>query len=101
MTLVNKHLQVEIATEKGHLDQKRQNLRSTKSRDDTNINSEDNLPTQELWNERTHEVFLAVHEVSGKIYSDQTGRFPHTSNRGMKYVMIFMCMMQIMSRASQ
>ena len=27
--------------------------------------------------------------MEGKVYSDQTGRFPHTSNRGMKYVMVF------------
>ena len=88
--LVSKHLQIEIATEKGHLDQRRQNLRSTKTRKMQSLeNSNEFLPIQEPLNERTHEVFMAVHEVSGKIYSDQTGRFPHTSSRGMKYVMIF------------
>ena len=44
---------------------------------------------QEPTNECTHFIFCAVHEIEGKISSDQTGFFPRTSARGMKYIMIF------------
>ena len=30
-----------------------------------------------------------MENIEGKIFSDQTGKFPRTSSRGMKYVMIF------------
>ena len=40
-------------------------------------------------NVRTHSVFAKTMSVSGRVFSDQTGRFPHTSSRGTKYVMIF------------
>ena len=46
-------------------------------------------PAQEPNNERTHEVYISLEEIEGKIYSDQIGRFPRTSNCRMKYVMIF------------
>ena len=38
--------------------------------------------------EKTHDLFIAMEEVTRKIYTDQTGRFPHTSSRGMKYIMV-------------
>lgn len=75
-----------MATEKGHQDQHRRNLRSTNNT--INDDNEDQLEQEEN-NSKTHNVFIVLQEVSGKIYSDQTGRFPHTSSRGMKYVMIF------------
>ena len=42
----------------------------------------------EIRTERTHQLFLKVTECSSKIYTDQTGRFPITSSRGYKYIMI-------------
>ena len=42
----------------------------------------------ELLTERTHQLFLKVTKYSSKIYTDQTGRFPITSSRGYKYIMI-------------
>ena len=44
---------------------------------------------QEPHNARTHFVFCQVHTISGVIASNQTGRFPVTSNRGHAYVVIF------------
>ena len=46
--------------------------------------------TQEPNNEKTNEVYIALEEVRGKVYRNQTGKSPRTLNRGMKYVMIFL-----------
>jgi hypothetical protein len=40
-------------------------------------------------NARTNHVFMHVHAIDGVISSDQTGRFPITSNRGNAYVVVF------------
>eukprot|EP00957_Ditylum_brightwellii_P027127 2050691-Ditylum_brightwellii.AAC.1 len=34
-----------------------------------------------------HYMFLRIAE-KGKIYSNQTGHFPHTSSKGAKYIMV-------------
>ena len=34
------------------------------------------------------EIFDKVVEFSGKVYSDQTGRLPHSYSRGNKYTMV-------------
>ena len=39
-------------------------------------------------NKRTHEFFTKIIEPTGKVFSDQTGKFPVTSSRGNKYVMV-------------
>jgi hypothetical protein len=39
-------------------------------------------------NERTHWIYAATIEPTGKIYTDQTGRFPTTSSKGNKYIMV-------------
>ena len=36
-----------------------------------------------------HQVFIALEDIKGKIYSDQTRKIPRTSSRGMKYIMVF------------
>ena len=36
-----------------------------------------------------HHVYMTITNVDGKLYSDQAGRFPITSNRGNCYVVIF------------
>ena len=42
----------------------------------------------EILTKRTNQIFLTVTKFSNKIYTDQTGRFPFTSSRGYKYIMI-------------
>ena len=42
----------------------------------------------EILTEQTNQLFLKVTECYNKIYTDQTGRFPVTSSRGYKYIMI-------------
>ena len=67
---VEKYINVERATEKGHMDQKRQGLRSTKK------DVEKDEVIQDENNEKSNEVYIALEEISGKIYSDQTRKFP-------------------------
>jgi len=38
--------------------------------------------------ERKHLVFIKRIEITGKLSTDQTGRFPTTSSLGSKYVMV-------------
>ena len=88
---VRKHLPKSEATHKSHLDQARKNVRSTKNKatkqpTNTHDPSEPN-PIQEPNNEKTHALYATI-ETTGKIYTDQTGRFPVTSSRGNQYVMV-------------
>jgi hypothetical protein len=53
------------------------------------VDSNMDTPPQQPSNKRTQHIFLAVHDVIGGIASDQTGRFPVTSNRGNSYVALF------------
>jgi hypothetical protein len=68
---------------KGHMDQSRKNVRSTKKE----TNETETTPTQNVNNEPTHLTFATI-EDTGKIYTDQTGRFPVTSSQGHKYILI-------------
>ena len=47
------------------------------------------LPTQEQDNNITHLVFMSVKRVEGYVASDQTGKFPRISNKGMQYICVF------------
>jgi hypothetical protein len=44
---------------------------------------------QEPHNARTHFVFVAIYEINGNLFTNQTGRFPFTSNHGHAYVVVF------------
>jgi len=90
---LRQHPPQSVATVKGHLDQSRQNQRSTKPKvtseeepttttpQDTNDENEqvsnDYWPTSEPDNERTHQCYAGTTEdaTNGKIFTDQTGRF--------------------------
>jgi hypothetical protein len=91
--LIRKHLPKSIATAKGHQKQDRQNVRSTQcSPLAATIDTPPVMTTAELLTEttvRTHCAFVSVVCITGKVFSDQTGRFPQTSSRGNKYIMVF------------
>ena len=85
---------------KGHLDQERQNLRSTKhvSSPPTSINS---LSSEDLkldafpshTNTKCYHCYSIIIPAPTKTpkgisYSDQTGRFPYQSSRGNKYICV-------------
>jgi hypothetical protein len=80
---VEKHLSKSTSTTKGHLNQQRQNARTTKVRDPKVIMTEPDLD-QGI---KTQYVYAATIDA-GQIYTDQTGRFPVVSSKVNKYIMI-------------
>jgi len=107
---LRQHPPLSVATIKGHLDQSRQNQRSTKPKvtfpedispppDDPLSPTEDTLNTElstDFWpssdpdNERTHQCFTACTEdtLTGKIFTDQTGCFIIPSSTGNTQIFI-------------
>ena len=83
---VQKHIKVVDETEKGHMNRVQQGQRSSKT---PPKGDHMDTPEQTPTNEKTHLIFMTMVEATGKIYSDQTGRFPITSARGHAYVVIF------------
>jgi hypothetical protein len=45
-------------------------------------------PNKAASHERTHFVYMKPIAVTSQIHSNQTGRFPITSSRGIKYIMV-------------
>jgi hypothetical protein len=91
---VHCHVQINNATKKGHMDQTPQGQRSTQPNPTSTsdaINSFDNndvLPGH-INEGLTNLVFMVIHDITGLVFSDQTRRFPITSNRGHTYLVIF------------
>ena len=83
------------APAKGHLDQTRKNIRSTKAppsqptpNDHPTSTDDDAFPAHA---EKTHDCYVAVHsldEPTGRVYADQTGKFPCASTSGNNYLMV-------------
>ena len=93
LSLVCKHVPKAIATAKGHLHQDRKHVRSTKPLLTSATVTPSHVMTMSAIppdvNVQTHSVFAKTMSISVRVFSDQTGRFLHTSSRGTKYVMIF------------
>jgi hypothetical protein len=81
---VNKHLKLTPATAMGHMNQKRQNTRSTKPKLIAQYDEDINPLGSE---EKTHLVFAVVLD-HGQVYTDLTGAFPTRSSRGNNVLMI-------------
>ena len=80
--LVDKYLPKTEATLKGHTKKQFKGNNSTQPK-----KLQPEAPP-EIITQRTHKVFLKVTDFSRRIYTDQTGRFPVTSSRGYKYMII-------------
>ena len=80
--VVGRYLPKSIATNKGHLDQTRKNVRSTQPKE-----TELTEPEGERLDHPTHQILASIEHV-GRVYTDQTGRFPVTSSSGHKYICI-------------
>jgi hypothetical protein len=84
-----------LATAKGHQDQTRQNIRSTKNKptvippDETTTpaHQEDDFHPAHL-DTRSHQCFVTFMEATGQVYTDQTGKFVSPSSTGNNYIMI-------------
>jgi hypothetical protein len=83
--LVRNHLPKSEATCKGHMRTTRTNVRSTKPQPLLAGPSTDAPAVQPF---REKECYLMPIDVSGKVYTDQTGRFPKFSSKGSKYLMV-------------
>ena len=92
--LVRKSLPDSVATAKGHLNQERQGLQSTKTSKvpplDTELITEDDdmFPLSDTPNLKHHQVVYTIIDELSKAYIDLTGRFPHCSSRGNQYILV-------------
>jgi hypothetical protein len=79
---INKHLRLTPATAMGHMNQRRQNIRSTsKTPIEKQPTSDADLGT------KTHLVYAVVVD-QGQLYTDLTGKFPVRSSKGNSYIMV-------------
>eukprot|EP00957_Ditylum_brightwellii_P199569 15213254-Ditylum_brightwellii.AAC.1 len=78
--VIHKHIDVEEATVKGHLNQARQGIISTQV--------EEPESKQEPDNQKTNFVFATFSNMGGMIYTNQTGQFPRVCSQGYRYVMV-------------
>jgi hypothetical protein len=79
---VNKYYPETDKTPKGHMNQTRKNVRSTKPKRFETSN------TSALRGKKVQDVFVKTYDVRETIFSDQTGKFPTQSSRGHKYIMV-------------
>ena len=89
MDLVQKHHKKKQSTIIGHLQQPRKGLRSTQDKimHPYPDPEQDQFPPS-TQSENTNLVYFKTDDLSGKIYTDQTGRFTVTSSRGNKYILV-------------
>jgi hypothetical protein len=79
---INKHLKLTPDTAMGHMNQRRQNIRST-----SKAPIEKQQPPDTDSGTKTHLVYAVVFD-QGQLYTDLTGKFPVRSNKGNSYVMV-------------
>jgi hypothetical protein len=84
---INKHLKLTPATAMGHMNQKRQNIRSTSKVVTITSELEDTTVTPASNGDKTHLVYEVVID-QGQLYTDSTGRFPQRSRKGNWYVLV-------------
>jgi hypothetical protein len=79
---INKHLKLTPATAMGHMNQRRQNIRSTSKA------PIEKQPTPDTYlGTKTHLVYAVIVD-KGQLYTDLTGKFPVRSSKGNSYVMV-------------
>jgi hypothetical protein len=79
---INKHLKLTPSTAMGHMNQRRQNIRST-----LKAPIEKQPPPDTDLDTKTHLVYAVVAD-QGQLYTDRTGKFPIRSSKGNSYVML-------------
>ncbi len=77
---VKKYYPETTETPKGHMNQTRKNVRSTKVFKTSN--------TTPLKRKKFRYIGIHVYNVRETIFSDQTGKFPKLSQKGYKYIML-------------
>jgi hypothetical protein len=84
---IHKHLKLTPAMDMGHMNQKRQHIRSTSKIVEVTSDLEDVSVTPVGTGEKTNLVYAVVID-QGQLYTDLTGRFPVRSSKGNWYIMI-------------
>jgi hypothetical protein len=79
---INKHLKLTPVTAMVHMNQRRQNIRSTSK---ASIEKQQSPDT--YLGTKTHLVYAVVVD-QGQLYTDLTGKFPVRSSRGNSYIML-------------
>eukprot|EP00956_Cyclotella_meneghiniana_P040900 scaffold208759_cov72-Cyclotella_meneghiniana.AAC.1 len=80
-------------TDKGHMNQTRKNVRSTKPKP----KPFEEANTTQMRGKKVQDIYTKVYDARETIFSDQTGKFPTQSQRGNKYIMV---MVEIDSNAT-
>jgi hypothetical protein len=79
---IHKHLKLTLDTVIGHMNQSRQNIRSTSKAQIADVSTTDtHLGTN------THPVYSVLVD-QGQLYTDMMGKFPVRSSKGNSYVMV-------------
>ena len=88
-TKLLRHFTSTINTAKGHLDQERKNLQSTKIPYEETETDSDKYPPSTL-SSKTYECIACIESFKAKekSYMDLTGRFPEKSARGNQYLLV-------------
>jgi hypothetical protein len=91
---VHCHVQINDATKKEHMDQTHQGQRSTQpnptnTSDTRNLFKDNNVLPDHIDEGLTNLIFMVIHDITRLVFSNQTSRFPVTSNRGHVYLVIF------------
>ena len=89
LTRVRHPIKVTTDTEIGHIYQQRQGTCYTEQPTNTKTYESITPVPQTKSNDKKHHVNMISTNISGKLYSDETGRFSVTSSPGNYYVVIF------------
>ncbi len=81
---VQKYYPEIIKTAKGHLNQTRKNVRSTKAK----TAPLETCDTSQLHGKKVRDIYTQTYMVHKTIFSDQTGQFLTHSQQGNKYIMV-------------
>jgi hypothetical protein len=81
---VNKYYPETSETSKGHMNQTRKNVRSTKAKR-TPLETCDTL---QLHGKKVRDIYMTMYDVRKTMFSDQTGQFPMRLQSSNKYIMV-------------
>ncbi len=81
---VNKYYPETSETPKGHMNQRRKNVRSTKAKQ-TPLETCDTL---QLHSKKVRDIYTTMYDIRKTMFLDQTGQFPTRLQSGNKYIMV-------------
>ncbi len=81
---INKYYPETSETSKGHMNQTRKNVRSTKAKQ-TPLETCD---TSQLHGKKVRDIYTTMYDIHETMFSKQTGQFPTRLQSGNKYIMV-------------